>query len=194
MCACPRPRIDRPYFKIPHESIPRSFPPLSVNWPDHITFFSHGAWNILLKVIHFTLPLKLYSRLDHFFVTAPLLYIFTSEINHITWLDHAPIELDIVLTASTPKTCHWRLNESLIKDPVIQTQLQQKLSEFFSTKRWIGSGNPPCGKPIRLFSKGECISAGSCLKRDSTKLKADLAQLEVAEMHRLESLYCGTTE
>lgn len=75
---------------------------------------------------------KLYSRLDHFFVTAPLLpCIVSSEINPNTWSDHAPIELDIVLTASTPKTCHWHLNESLIKDPVIQTQLQQKLSEFF---------------------------------------------------------------
>lgn len=78
---------------------------------------------------------KLYSRLDHFFVTAPLLsYVVTLEINPIIWSDHAPINLDFILSAMKPRTCNWRLNESMLRNPESQALLQQKLSEFFLNK------------------------------------------------------------
>lgn len=81
------------------------------------------------KSYFYSPPLKLYSRLDYFLVTAPLLpYIVSSEIALITWSDHARIELDLILSTLTPKTCHWRLNESLLRNPMTQTQLQQKLN------------------------------------------------------------------
>lgn len=79
---------------------------------------------------------KLYSRLDNFFANAPLLTsIVTSDINHITWSDHVPIVLDLTLSAPTPKTCHWCLNEILLQTPEIKHQLQHKFSECFQLNK-----------------------------------------------------------
>lgn len=154
MCAYPRPRIDIPCSKTLYGSKLRNCPIPFVNWLDLIIFMIRGGWSTLpTNNTHFTLPLKLYSKLDHhFFVNVPLLpYVVSSEINPITWSDHAPINLDIFLSAPKPKTCNWHLNESFLWNLKIQTQLQQKLSEFFQLNEV--SDFHLLGKPIRPFSE-----------------------------------------
>lgn len=62
---------------------------------------------------------KMYSRLDHFFISAPLIpYVVKSDISPITWSDHAPIMLDLMLSQAYTKSCHWRLNDHLLQSEV----------------------------------------------------------------------------
>lgn len=75
-------------------------------------------------------PHKLYFHLDHF-LSAPLLpHLVAAEIDPITWSDYTPILLDLTLSVPTTKTCHWRLNERLLRIPNARDQLLQKLSGY----------------------------------------------------------------
>lgn len=132
---------------------------------------------------------KLYSRLDHFLISAPLLpSIVASEIDPITWSDHAPITIDLLLHSARPKTCHWWLNESFLRIPDIRESLQVKLSEYFQLNEGSVSDASILWKAHKAFFRGECISAGSRRKRESNQQRSDLlTQLRAAEMHLLRS-------
>lgn len=55
-------------------------------------------------------PHKMFSRLDYFFMTAPLLpNTVSSDLGTMTWSDHAPLTLDLSLATAFPKKWHRRL-------------------------------------------------------------------------------------
>lgn len=113
-------------------------------------------------------PHKLYSCLDHFFVSAPLLtHLVAAEIDPITWSDHAPILLDLTLSVLTIKMCHWCLNVMLLRIPNTKDHLLKKLSEFFQINEGTVSKTSTLWEAHKAFFRGECISAGSPLKRES---------------------------
>lgn len=191
MWACPWPKIDLPYFQ---STLPSQAHKLSTSFRKLVHSYNlYDTWRVKhpphKQYTFFSPPHKLYSRLDHFFVTAPLLpYVVTSEINPITWSDHAPINLDIILSAPKPRTCHWHLNECLLRNPESQNLLQQKLFEFFQINEGSVLEVSTLWEAHKAFFRGECISAGSRLKRDAVKLKAELtSQLRAAETSLLHS-------
>lgn len=66
----------------------------------------------------YSYPHKLYSRLDHFFISSSLLMsAVSSEINPITWSEHSSVYLDFALFSASPRICHWRLNETFLRIP-----------------------------------------------------------------------------
>lgn len=75
---------------------------------------------------------KMYSHLDHFLISAPLIpFIIDSSISPITWSDHAPITLDVMLSQIPSRSCHWRLNDQLLHSEPSRTKLAASLKEFF---------------------------------------------------------------
>lgn len=77
-------------------------------------------------------PPKLYSRLDHFFITFILLSTTAAaETNPITWSDRSSVHYDIDLHSVSPRTCHWHLNETFLRVPEIRDQLSRDMIEFF---------------------------------------------------------------
>lgn len=106
---CMSPTKDR--FALFQSTLPAQAEKLSTSFCKLVhSYYLYDSWRIKHPThepyTFFTPPYKLNSRLDHFFVNAPLLpYVVTSEINTITWSDHAPINLDIILSAPTPRTC-----------------------------------------------------------------------------------------
>lgn len=98
-------------------------------------------------------PHKLYTRLNHFSVSAPLLtHVVNSDINPITWSNHTPIVLDLLLSAQPPE------NVTGASTNPSSTPL---MSSSTYNKNWRNSFNSTrvqylrpllCGKPISLFS------------------------------------------
>lgn len=74
---------------------------------------------------------KMYSRLDHFFISAPLIpYVIDSDISPITWSDNAPITLDLMLSQTHARSCHWHLNDHLLQSEVSRNKLTMDLKEL----------------------------------------------------------------
>lgn len=83
-----------------------------INVLDPDNSLTHGGLNTpLLTNSHSTLVAhKMYSRLEHFFISAPLIpYVTESDISPITWSDHAPIMLDLTLSQTYTSSCHWSM-------------------------------------------------------------------------------------
>lgn len=102
---------------------------------------------------------------------APLLTCtVASEIAPNTWSDHAPITLDIAMSTSAPRTCHWHFNDLLLQSSATKDKLAKGLTEYFQ----LNGGSVQevsmlweAHKAHKAFFCGLCISEGSCLKREA---------------------------
>ncbi|OCT74186.1 hypothetical protein XELAEV_18033144mg [Xenopus laevis] len=73
-----------------------------------------------LEYTFFSAPHNSYCRIDFFMVPQHFLpRISITQIYPISWSDHAATTLSVTLTLYTPTRHMWRLNESLLVDPVI---------------------------------------------------------------------------
>lgn len=79
---------------------------------------------------------NMYSRLDYFLVRhGDLAKVKEVSIDNISVSDHAPVNLVISLSRTTPKRGNWRLNESLLNDKVFFEQVRRELELFFELNR-----------------------------------------------------------
>lgn len=109
---------------------------------------------------------RLYSRLDNFLITSPLLTsTVASEINLITWSDHSSVQLDISFYFSSPQTCHWPLDYTFLYIPDICDQLSRDLTEFFYINESSVSNASTLWGVHKSYFQGQCISVGSRLKK-----------------------------
>lgn len=70
-----------------------------------------------------------YSRIDLFLLHhAQLHWAEDSKIHTITWSDHAPISVTVSLpTHADRPRWNWRLNDTLLQDPVVMAKLKREL-------------------------------------------------------------------
>lgn len=165
---------------LPMQSLASSFCQLA--WAHH----QFDAWRIKhptsRQFSFYPPPHKVFSRLDYFCVTAPLLpNTVASHLGPITWSDHAPLTLDLSLSTAFFKTCHWRLNESLLNHPVTKGKLLSALTKYFQLNAGSVSSPSALWESHKAFFRGQCISVSSC-KKDTAFLKSTLlAKLQAAE-------------
>lgn len=75
---------------------------------------------------------KTYSRIDHFFACSTLLpHVARAKILTVSWSDHSPVHLSLADIWKKPGPSPWRLNTSLLKDPIILKEVEQALQAFF---------------------------------------------------------------
>uniref|UniRef100_A0A8C5QI91 exodeoxyribonuclease III n=1 Tax=Leptobrachium leishanense TaxID=445787 RepID=A0A8C5QI91_9ANUR len=75
-------------------------------------------------------PHQSYSRLDCMFLPFGHLHLLESvDIGPMTWSDHHPVQLTLNSPLVRPKDRNWRLNETLLNDPMIRQTLQQYFTE-----------------------------------------------------------------
>lgn len=78
----------------------------------------------------FSPPHKTYSRIDFFLLPhSQLEAVGTADIGNITWSDHVPITLRYSLSMTKAK--FWRLNESLLQNPTVLTDVTKELNQYF---------------------------------------------------------------
>lgn len=83
--------------------------------------------------IFFSTVHKSYSRIDYFFIPYGLLVQITaSVIEPMFFSDHAPTTLTGSLAPSNIHTISWQINESLLQDEWLRTELLQELTSFFT--------------------------------------------------------------
>lgn len=134
---------------------------------------------------------KMYSRLDHFLISAPLIpYVVESDISPITWSDHAPIMLDLLLSQSFTRSCHWRLNDHLLQSEVSCSILAKGLEDFFQLSIGSVSRFSTLWEAHKAVFCGACIAEGSRLKKDRNRLIQSLTSALVTTERRL---LCGPT-
>lgn len=74
-----------------------------------------------------------YSRIDYFFLThKDLDRVQAITIDPIFISDHGPVHMDIGVNIVATRILSWRLNDSLLKDPITMTGALQGLEEYFS--------------------------------------------------------------
>ncbi|CAH2282735.1 Hypothetical predicted protein, partial [Pelobates cultripes] len=103
----------------------------------------------------------------------------------MTWSDHAPV----ILTIDNPRTFRsqwtWKLNESLLEDPLIQTEIRNTLDHFFLTNQTTDSAPTTIWEAHKCAIRGILIKHGTRLKKQRTQEIACLA----AQLARLEMLH-----
>lgn len=83
--------------------------------------------------IHFSSPHQSYTRIDHIFLsTSPILAIVKSSIRDTVWSDHSIVLLMLRRSFKCPNLPYWRINESILSDPVRVTEIEKAIKEYFS--------------------------------------------------------------
>ncbi|CAH2283693.1 Hypothetical predicted protein [Pelobates cultripes] len=148
------------------------------------------CWRILHHAekdyTYYSAPHKSYSRIDYFFIQHRDLDTKRSaHIAPMTWSDHAPV----ILTIDNPRTFRsqwtWKLNESLLEDPLIQTEIRNTLDHFFLTNQTTDSAPTTIWEAHKCAIRGILIKHGTRLKKQRTQEIARLA----AQLARLEKLH-----
>lgn len=118
------------------------------------------VWRIQLlgerDYMFFSPPHGTYSRIDLFLAPhAQLPAVSSCSIGAITWSDHAPVLLCYALSdVSATRSRVWKLNNSLLQDPVVLTDVQRELHCI--SKLMIHRSAIPgfCGRLIRCLYEG----------------------------------------
>ena len=110
------------------------------------TFYSH--------------PHDSYSRIDHIFCT-PIILANTHDaaIHPCSWSDHQIVTLSTEFIGLTPTPYSWRLNESLLSDPVHQQEIASEIKDYF-----ILNSNPDIS-PSTLWMAHKAVVRGHLIKR-----------------------------
>lgn len=81
---------------------------------------------------HYSAPHHTYARINHILIhTHAIPSVTQSRIRDTILWDHAIVSMTICLTAPKSGQKPWRLNESLLWDPVRVTMLEKSLLEYF---------------------------------------------------------------
>lgn len=119
---------------------------------------------------------QLYTRIDYFLIPHTQLHtVEQTSIGNRTWLDHAPIFL-IYHLSDTPSPRHhfWRLNESLLQNPEVLTDMTRALNLYFQE-----NDHPDCDPGIlweahKVVLRGILISHGARIKKERNKQLSQL--------------------
>ncbi|CAH2222296.1 Hypothetical predicted protein, partial [Pelobates cultripes] len=107
----------------------------------------------------------------------------------MTWSDHSPVIITIEHPKPSKPQWTWKLNESLLEDPLIQTDVRSTLEHFFLTNKTPDSTQPTIWEAQKCIVRGILIKHGTRLKKQGTQeiayLVTQVAQLEAKHKHTL---------
>lgn len=103
-----------------------------------------------------------------------------TTIGSITWSDHAPITLRYALTPCGLRP-PWRLNEGLLKDPVVLAEVTKEIGHYFAS-----NDTPDCDTGL-VWEAHKAVIRGILIKHGSRIKQQRTAQLETL-LKTLESL------
>uniref|UniRef100_A0A8C5M552 Endonuclease/exonuclease/phosphatase domain-containing protein n=1 Tax=Leptobrachium leishanense TaxID=445787 RepID=A0A8C5M552_9ANUR len=73
-----------------------------------------------------------YSRIDYFFLSQHQISTVRSSAIHTgTWSDHAPLSIHIVSPLQVPRERSWKLNLTLLNDPIVLQEVKTLLTDYF---------------------------------------------------------------
>lgn len=115
-----------------------------------------------------------YSRIDYFFLKHhQLTCLWHTAIGQIAITDHVPVEIEMELSDIARAPYQWRLNKSLLYDPVILGDLIKELSLFFSTN------STPDSSPLMVWEAHKAYIRGILIKHGSRVKKTENVKLSI---------------
>lgn len=122
----------------------------------------HDTWRTLFPsdkdYTFFSAPHQKYSRIDFFFLSQtdlPLLQQSTIEPMFLS--DHHPITVTLSFPEPNSRTKIWRLNPSLLKDPLVIDHVRTRIQQYFTE-----NSNPEIS-PTSLWEAHKCVIRGELI-------------------------------
>ncbi|KAM9316158.1 uncharacterized protein PAF06_007135 [Gastrophryne carolinensis] len=133
----------------------------------------------------FSAPHNSYSRIDWFLIPHRFLHLITNiEIGQITISDHAPVSLTIAIPDTTPLRGQWRLNSSLLQDPVVKADIHKVITDYFASNDTGEVSRMSLWEAHKCVVRGVLIKHGARLKRERNK-QIELLSREIFETETL---------
>lgn len=89
--------------------------------------------------------------IDYIFVSVSLLdQVSSSDIGPIQWSNHAPILANFRVPSKDKDSKIWRLNNLLLKDPLVTSVIDTELKEYFMVNNTCANKSDP-----HLFQRTE---------------------------------------
>uniref|UniRef100_A0A8C5QX44 Uncharacterized protein n=1 Tax=Leptobrachium leishanense TaxID=445787 RepID=A0A8C5QX44_9ANUR len=136
---------------------------------------------------HFSAVHATYTRIDYIFVSHfALASVRSAAIHSRTWSDHAPISLSFVSPHCRPRTFQWRLNTTLLADPLVQAELTERLSTYFADNDTGEVSPTTVWEAHKATMRGHIIGIATAKKRErrreTEELMSDIRTLELTHM------------
>uniref|UniRef100_A0A8C5P8S7 exodeoxyribonuclease III n=1 Tax=Leptobrachium leishanense TaxID=445787 RepID=A0A8C5P8S7_9ANUR len=135
---------------------------------------------------HFSSPHHSYSRIDCIFLPFGHIRLLESAtIGPLTWSDHNPVIVTLHSPLVRPRERLWRLNETLITDPLIKEEVTQLLHNYFR------ENVTPHSTPQIIWEAHKAVVRGCLIQRGSQKKKAYAVTLDslLQRIHDLEQAH-----
>uniref|UniRef100_A0A8C5PM05 Reverse transcriptase domain-containing protein n=1 Tax=Leptobrachium leishanense TaxID=445787 RepID=A0A8C5PM05_9ANUR len=132
-----------------------------------------------------------YTRIDYFFMHYHNLHLTSSaDMAPTTWSDHAPINLAVQSPLFVPRERHWRLNVSLLEDPLIRDELHDTLERFFTENSVTDTPIPTLWEAHKAVIRGFFI----CKSTTRKKLQVEERRTLVDSIRSLELEHIATND
>uniref|UniRef100_A0A8C5Q7A1 Reverse transcriptase domain-containing protein n=3 Tax=Leptobrachium leishanense TaxID=445787 RepID=A0A8C5Q7A1_9ANUR len=125
------------------------------------------------------------SRIDYIFLQQHHLHLVLDvDIGTRTWSDHSPVWMDLTSPLCRPRERTWRLNVTLLDDPVLTAEFSAHLTRYVQDN--LDTEDVPLAtvwEAHKAVIRGHFISAATALKRARNSEIADL----LSKIRRMES-------
>lgn len=124
-------------------------------------------------------------RLDYIFCT-PILLANSSlaKIHECPWSDDHIVSFQTTYIGLAPQTSTWRLNDALLTDPVITSQIADKLLEYFRLNNVDETSPPILWAAHKVVLRGYLIELATARKRERGAKVATLTR-ELYQLYHL---------
>ena len=132
---------------------------------------------------------KTYTRIDYIFIDQNILFrLRDASIGSITISDHAPTSCSIEWGERGPDGWNWKINETLLKDPIYEKQLAREIDTFFDINDLEETSPMYIWEAHKCYLRGVLISLGTHRKRSlGAKLNTLLGEIRTMEMAHKKS-------
>lgn len=145
-----------------------------------------GVWRELnpstRDFTHYSAPHHTYARIYHILLpTHAIFLVLKAQIRDTVLSDHSLVVMSIGFSSPKSRQRHWRLNESLLSDPVRVTMLEKSLKEYFKLNNTENISEETLWAAYKAFIRGEII-----------KMSAQFKQERTADIEKLKRVYLGS--
>lgn len=124
------------------------------------------------------IPTPMTATPDKTICFVPLANSTNAVIHPCPWSDHQVTSLNISHIGLKPSVAGWRLNESLLKDPILVSQISKHMEEYFATNNTNDISPTVLWAAHKVVIRGHLIQIATNRKKqrlvDITRLTAEL--------------------
>lgn len=120
---------------------------------------------------HFSSPHHSYARIDHILIaTHQLPNVSSSKIIDTTLSDHSVVTVSLFKKSHHSKCTQWRLNESILSDPIRVTEINKALLEYFTLNGVSDTSAEMLWAAHKVTTKGKVIQIATQINKEKKRI------------------------